>query len=184
MDTLSSRALARIALFAALVAVLGLVPKIDLPLAVPITAQSLGVMLAGCLLPPRQAFLALLLFLAGVALGLPLLAGGRGGIGVFAAPSAGFLLGFPLAAAATALAMDVLPGPVWARAFIAAVVGGIGVEYLAGIALLAPLAHISLRAAALASLVFAPGDLIKAGLTAAIASTVARGLPEWRQVRG
>ena len=42
-------------LFAALLAVLGLIPKIDLPLGVPITLQTLGVMLAGCLLGPKRA---------------------------------------------------------------------------------------------------------------------------------
>ena len=41
---------AYVGLFAALMAVLGLVPKVDLPFGVPITLQSLGVMLAGCLL--------------------------------------------------------------------------------------------------------------------------------------
>ena len=60
-------------LFAALLAVLGLIPKIDLPLGVPITLQTLGVMLAGCLLGPKRALQALLLFLLAVALGLPLL---------------------------------------------------------------------------------------------------------------
>jgi hypothetical protein len=35
-------------------AVLGLVPKIDLPFGVPITLQSLGVMLAGCLLGGKR----------------------------------------------------------------------------------------------------------------------------------
>ena len=40
----------------------------------------------------------MLVFLALVAIGLPVLAGGRGGLGVFAGPSVGFLLGFPVAA--------------------------------------------------------------------------------------
>jgi biotin transport system substrate-specific component len=137
MRPTSSHSIALIALFAALIAVLGLVPRIDLPLGVPITAQSLGVMLAGCLLGPRRGFLALVLFLAGVALGLPLLSGGRGGIGVFAAPSVGFLLGYPLGAAATGAAMRALPGPAWLRAFAASAMGGIGVVYLCGIAGLA-----------------------------------------------
>ena len=39
-----------------------------------------------------------LLFLVLTALGLPLLAGGRGGLAVFASPSVGFLIGFPIAA--------------------------------------------------------------------------------------
>jgi biotin transport system substrate-specific component len=72
----SSRSLSYIALFAALMAVFGLIPKIDLPFGVPITLQSLGVMLAGCLLGPRRGFLAIGLFLLAVALGLPLLSGG------------------------------------------------------------------------------------------------------------
>ena len=41
------RNLTHIALFAALIAVLGLVPKIDLISGVPITAQALGIMLCG-----------------------------------------------------------------------------------------------------------------------------------------
>ena len=41
---------AYIALFAALIAVLGLIPKITLAFGVPITAQSLGVMLCGTVL--------------------------------------------------------------------------------------------------------------------------------------
>ena len=43
-------------------------------------AQS-QVMLAGCLLGPRLALRALVLFLVAVAIGLPLLSGGRGGFG-------------------------------------------------------------------------------------------------------
>ena len=41
---------AHIALFAAMIAALGLVPQITLAFGVPITAQSLGVMLAGAVL--------------------------------------------------------------------------------------------------------------------------------------
>ncbi len=179
----SSHSLARIALFAALVAVLGLVPKIDLPLGVPITAQTLGVMLAGCLLGPMRGFLALLLFLAGVALGLPLLTGGRGGIGAFMAPSAGFLLGFPFGAAVAGLAMSVLPGPVLPRALAASALGGIGAVYLCGVPVLAAVAHLGLTQALLASVVFLPGDLVKCVLAALVVQAVSRGLPEW-QLRG
>ena len=93
--------LALIAVFAALIAVLGLIPKITLAFGVPITAQSLGVMLCGTVLGARRGALAVGLFLLLVALGLPLLAGGRGGLGVFASPTVGFLVGFPVAAFVT-----------------------------------------------------------------------------------
>ena len=78
-----ARSMAQVSLFAALMAVMGLIPKIDLPLGVPITIQSLGVMLAGVMLGPWRGLQSMLLFLAAVAVGLPLLSGGRGGIGVF-----------------------------------------------------------------------------------------------------
>jgi biotin transport system substrate-specific component len=97
---MNARSITHIALYAALIAVLGLLPKFSIPVAggVPITAQTLGVMLAGVMLGPVRGFLACMLFLFIVALGLPLLAGGRGGLGVFFAPSVGFLIGFPLGA--------------------------------------------------------------------------------------
>ena len=56
------RNLTHIALFAALIAVLGLIPKIDLISGVPITAQSLGIMLCGTVLGAKRGFLAVLLF--------------------------------------------------------------------------------------------------------------------------
>ncbi len=70
--------LTRIALFAALIAALGLLPKLTLTSGIPITAQSMGIMLAGTILGARNGALSVLLFLFLVALGLPLLAGGRG----------------------------------------------------------------------------------------------------------
>ena len=74
------RNMTRIALFAALIAALGLIPSLTLAFGVPITAQSMGVMLAGAILGAKRGALAVLLFMALVALGLPLLAGGRGGL--------------------------------------------------------------------------------------------------------
>lgn len=178
-----SRSLSLVALFAALMAVFGLIPKIDLPFGVPITIQTLGVMLAGCLLAPRQAFQALLLFLGAVALGLPLLSGGRGGLGVFVAPSGGFLVGMLFSAVATSWIMRALPGRglrlLALRAFAACVVGGIVVEYAFGIAGLVALARLSPWQAAAASLAFVPGDLIKCVLCTLVVHTVARSVPDW-----
>lgn len=82
--SVESRPVVRIALLASIVAALGMVPGLVLPLArgVPITAQTLGVMLAGIILGPRHGALAVLLFLLVVLVGAPLLSGGRGGLGV------------------------------------------------------------------------------------------------------
>ncbi|AQX26114.1 biotin transport system substrate-specific component [Bartonella sp. Raccoon60] len=82
---MTTKDLTYISLFAALYAVLGFFPPIFLPffLGLPITAQSMGPMLAGSILGAKRGAAASALFLFLVAIGLPLLAGGRGGIGVF-----------------------------------------------------------------------------------------------------
>lgn len=179
----ASHSMALVALFAALMAVMGLIPKIDLPLGVPITLQSLGVMLAGCLLGARQGFQSMLLFLAAVAAGLPLLSGGRGGLGVFMAPSAGYLVGYALAAGVTGALMRTLPQGTPLRtaasAFIASVLGGLVFLHAMGIAGLVLLAQMPLDKAFLADLVFVPGDLVKCALCAVVVHTVAKALPDW-----
>ena len=67
-----------VALFAALIAILGLVPAFPLASGVPITAQSLGVMLCGTILGSKKNSLAALFFVVLTLVGLPILAGGRG----------------------------------------------------------------------------------------------------------
>ncbi|MFC6258113.1 biotin transporter BioY, partial [Kocuria oceani] len=71
-----------VAVFAALIAALGLVPPITVGIVpVPITLQTLGVMLAGALLGPVRGMLSVVVLEVLVLAGLPLLAGGRGGLG-------------------------------------------------------------------------------------------------------
>ena len=127
------RNLTYIALFAALVAILGLVPQITLAAGVPITAQSLGIMLCGTVLGAKRGALAVLLFLALVAAGLPLLSGGRGGLGVFTGPSVGFLIGFPIAAFVAGWIMSRTTLPVGLAAGAASIIGGVAVLYAFGI---------------------------------------------------
>jgi biotin transport system substrate-specific component len=180
----SSRSLALVALFAALLAVFGLIPKIDLPLGVPITLQTLGVMLAGCLLGPKRGLQAMLLFLTAVALGLPLLSGGRGGLGVFMSPAAGYLMGWPFGALLAGWVMALLPRATPMRAsasaFVASALGGIGVVHACGVVGLVIVAKLSWSQALLGTLVFVPGDLLKCAVCALVVHTVARGLPDWQ----
>jgi biotin transport system substrate-specific component len=170
------RNLTHIALFAALIAVLGLVPQISLASGVPITAQSLGIMLCGTVLGARRGALAVLLFLALVAAGLPLLSGGRGGLGVFAGPSVGYLVGFPVAAFVTGWLMERTTLPVGLAATAAAVIGGIGVLYLFGITGLSIMLGKTLPEAAFLGMAYLPGDILKAVL----AGLVTRGLARMR----
>ncbi|CAN5684807.1 biotin transporter BioY [soil metagenome] len=175
----TSRDLALVATFAGVVAALGLVPAFVPPgFAVPVTAQSLGVMLAGAVLGARRGFLSVALLLVLVAVGLPLLAGPRGGLGVFATPSVGFLLGWPFAAFVVGWLTERGGAPYkLAWGLVANVVGGIVVLYAAGIVGIALVAGISIRAATVSTWIFVPGDLLKAVLCALVARGVHAAYP-------
>ena len=171
------RNLTHIALFAALIAVLGLVPKIDLAAGVPITAQSLGIMLCGTVLGARRGALAVILFLVLVAAGLPLLSGGRGGLGVFASPSVGFLIGFPVAAFVAGFVMERTTLSPGFAATAASVIGGIGVLYIFGIIGMSQMLGKTLTEASYLAIAFLPGDAVKAVLAGLVTQSLARMRP-------
>ena len=171
------RNLTHIALFAALIAVLGLIPKIDLISGVPVTAQSLGIMLCGTVLGAKRGFLAVVLFVVLVAAGLPLLSGGRGGIGLFVGPSAGYLIGFPFAAYVAGLVVERWQVRVGLAAFAGAILGGIVVLYAFGIPGMALALGKTLPEATLLATPFLVGDLIKAVLAALVTQTIAQARP-------
>lgn len=169
------RELARVAIFAALIVVLGMV-TIPLPSGVPITAQTLGVMLAGAVLGPRLGPLSVQLVLVLAGLGLPVLAGGRGGLGVFAGPSAGYLVGWIFGA--LVIGLIVHGGRItWWRTALGAVVGGILVVYLFGIPVQALVLGVDLGPTALSSLAFLPGDLLKVAAATALTLALRRAYP-------
>jgi biotin transport system substrate-specific component len=177
---LPARDLALVATFAALIAVLGIPGTLTLfGNAVPITLQTLGVMLAGSVLGWRRGALAVLTFLVLAAAGLPVVAGGRGGLAVFAGPSAGYLVGFLLGAAVTGWLVERrLPRYDLPWGLLANVVGGIGAVYLVGIPVQAAVTGTTgLLATAVAALVFLPGDLVKAVVATSVAAGVYRGYP-------
>ncbi len=65
---------------------------------VPITGQTLGVLVTGALLGSRRGTLALALYLVEGAVGLPVFAGGASGLARIFGPTGGYLLAYPLAA--------------------------------------------------------------------------------------
>lgn len=172
------RTLTRIALFAALIAALGVLPRLTLASGVPITAQSLGVMLAGTVLGARRGALSVLLFLFLVALGLPLLAGGRGGLGVFVGPTLGYLFGFVLGAYVSGAVAERFANPMgFGAALTGALIGGVGVVTLCGVCGMALVLKVSAGQASIFALPFVPGDIVKAVLAASVTATLARARP-------
>jgi len=65
---------------------------------VPISGQTLAVLLTGVLLGSKKGSLAVLAYLTEGAAGLPVFAAARGGIAVLLGPTGGYLLGFAVAA--------------------------------------------------------------------------------------
>ncbi|WP_454287933.1 biotin transporter BioY [Rhizobium arsenicireducens] len=181
---MQTRDLVLISLFAAIIVALGFVPPITLGfIPVPITAQSLGVMLAGVILGARRGALAAVLVILLVAIGLPVLSGGRGGLAVFAGPTVGFLIGWVPAAFATGLIAERFARPGLSAVaqtfgfFAAAALGGVVVLYVFGIGYLAFGAGFGLEKAFLGSMAFIPGDLMKAAIAGLAGRAVMVGYP-------
>jgi biotin transport system substrate-specific component len=172
---LAARDLAQIAIFAALIAALGLPGALSIgAVAVPITFQTLGVMLAGAILGARKGFFAVVLVLALAAAGLPLLSGGRGGLVWFTtSPAAGYLYGWLVGVLVIGfLTRMLLPKyPFW-PALGATILGGIIVVYAIGVPVTAINLGIPLWAALLDSVKFLPGDVLKAIVTVLVARQV------------
>ena len=142
---------------------------------VPITLQTFVVMLAGLMLPWRQAVAT---YLAAGAVGLPVFAGGTSTLALVG-PSAGFLFGFLPGVVAIALLRGKSDTSSFAAAartagryLLAALVGGVVVVYAFGFVIQSALTGAPLAAVALASMGFVVGDAIKA----VVASLAAAGL--------
>ena len=172
--------LALVAVFAALIAAFSLTPGIPVGVGVPITLQSLAVVLAGLVLGPRLGFLATLLYLAVGFAGLPVFAGGSAGLAVLAKPSIGYLLAFPFGAALAGYLARVFSSWRGARQYLGFFLAGLGASVLihaAGIIGLMLVLRLSFSAAFVADVIFWPGDLAKMFVAAAIAVAVHKAFP-------
>lgn len=176
MPMFSPRELARIAVFAGLIVVLGFLAPIPVPGLVPITAQTLGVMLAGAVLGPRGGVAAVATVLLLVAIGLPVLSGGRGGLAVFVGPTAGYLVGWLLGALVVGAIVRGGAPRIW-RDALATTVGGIFVIYACGIPVQSLVTGVPLAETALTSVAFLPGDAIKVACATLLLVALRRAYP-------
>lgn len=125
---------AALAVLAAAAAV-ALGARVDVPMVpVPMTLQSLAVVMAGGLLGSQRGALAMALYLGAGAAGLPIFAGGVGGPGALAGRTAGYLWSFPLAAAVSGLLPDRTGAGMRIGLFCGAhlLILGLGAAWLAG----------------------------------------------------
>lgn len=176
--------LAYIAIFAALLAAMALAPPIPLSFGVPITLQTLGVALAGLCLGAWRGAVAVALYLAVAAAGLPILAGGRGGLSVFlSTPSGGYLISFVFATALIGLVAQIAVARRLSRFMTGLwfLVGTLAARYLVifplGVAGIARVTGKPFAEVWMADIAFWPGDLIKNILAVLIALAVHKAFP-------
>lgn len=180
------------ALLAGLTGALSLV-AVPLPISpVPVTGQTLGVMLSGALLGPLWGAVSVLVYLGLGCLGFPVFAGGGSGPGTFIGPTGGYLAGFVLGAAATGLITRALGAAVARRKpsgatpvraavpswvyLVSTVAGGIGLVHACGSLWLAHVTGRSLGEAFLVgSAPFLPGDALKAVAASLVAARLNGG---------
>jgi biotin transport system substrate-specific component len=175
-NPIATRDLTKLSLFTAWIIVLSIVPPVPVTgIPVPVTMQTLAIMLTGLVLPPKLAGLAVIQYVLLAAIGLPVLPGGRGGLGVISGPTGGFLLAFvpgvilvswiaKLVTLSTTNSKSIAMGY-----FLACVVGGVALVYLIGTPWLAAVTNMSIGDAAMAVLVFLPGDLLKGAIASVVA---------------
>lgn len=176
---------ALVAVFAGMLAALTLAPAIPVgALGVPITLQTLGVALCGMILGPWRGAAAVLLYLALGFAGLPIFAQGSGGLGVFARPSIGYLLAFPLAACLTGalarLALRRISAPPLRglALFGAGLAGSFAFIHPLGIAGMHLVGALPWGVALATGALYLPGDLVKTAVAATIAVAVHRAFPD------
>ncbi|GIQ67210.1 biotin transporter BioY [Xylanibacillus composti] len=180
MFKLTVRGVAFSALFAALVVVFGFV---SIPLGftpVPITLQTLAVMLAGGLLGAAYGFFSMFMVVVLTAVGFPLLHG-EGGISVLLGPTGGYVWMWPIAALLIGwLAQRLRTNSVISviSIFLAMEVFGSLLLYVTGVPWLGYVANLSLAEAMVAGCYpYLLGDAIKAVAATVITVSVRRLYP-------
>ncbi|MDR1651073.1 MAG: biotin transporter BioY [Synergistaceae bacterium] len=94
---ISTKDISQIGLFTALIAVMAQI-SIPMPLGVPMTMQTFAISLAGVMLGAKKGALSALAYALMGAVGAPVFAGFRGGLGIVLGPTGGFIISFPLMA--------------------------------------------------------------------------------------
>ncbi len=162
---ISTRKLIMVALFAALTAIGSM---ITIPIGpVPITLQNMFPMLAGLIIGPEAAAMSQFVYLLLGIVGLPVFAGGTGGVNSIFTPSFGYIIGFILSAFVIGKISRLVGRLTFVKSVVICIVGTLMI-YLIGI----PYLYIVLNnvlgkkitityAMKIGFILFIPGDILK-----------------------
>jgi biotin transport system substrate-specific component len=140
---------------------------------VPMTLQTMGVLLIGLTFGGRLAFAAVAAYLIQGALGLPVFAGGAGGIVHFSGPTGGYLIGFLLAATLIGYLSDIGFTRSWIGTIVALFAGSAAI-YALGLPWLGSIFGYD-KMLEYGFTPFVLGDTIKLALAALIGKGVLKG---------
>ncbi len=159
MNTGSTRITVVSASFTALIAIGA---YISIPIGpVPVVLQNFFVLLTGLFLPPGPAFSTIAVYLLLGALGIPVFAGGTGGIGHLFGPTGGYLIAYLPAVVLTAV-ISGDPGVRSTLRSVMALLAGTAILYLVGLPRLKYVTEMTWNQATAAGLFpFLPGDGLK-----------------------
>ncbi|MDD4571308.1 MAG: biotin transporter BioY [Clostridia bacterium] len=161
-----------------MVAVCGICAQIAIPLPfspVPLTLQTLAIMVAAMMLGPRWGTLVMLVYVAAGSVGIPVFAQAKAGIGALAGATGGFIWGFiPGAFVMGLLAGETQKDLKFSKALVSAL-AGLAIIYCCGVIQLSLVAGLSIGQAILVGVLpYLPLEAVKILLAAKIVSSVRR----------
>lgn len=179
-----AQSLALISVFAALIGASAIVPGIPVgSFGVPITLQTLAIMVTGFVLGGSRAAAAVTLYLLLAFAGLPIFSGGRAGLAVLAGGSAGYIVGFLLAALLVGMAAEQIIRRLPAKRrglwfFLAALMVTVVASHMLGVLGMMVNLKLSWQAAFASDLIFYPGDIVKDAVASVAAVAAHRAFPD------
>lgn len=150
--------LIKIALFASLIVIATIIIPPIYIMGVPVTLQSLMIMVIASLLNPSEAVLSVSLYLILGIIGLPVFSGYSSGFGVLLGPTGGFLLSFIFAG----YFISYLKQESISRQIIMNIIFGVIIVYLIGSMQMAIVNQVGYFTVLKTMIVFIPFDIIKA----------------------
>ena len=169
----------RIALMAAVMCIVG---PLTIPIgAVPLSLNTLVILLAVYVLDTREGTAAVLIYLLIGAIGLPVFSGFQGGFAKIAGPTGGYLLGYILLALIAGVFIHRFYDIIWLQ-FLGMCLGTL-VLYLSGTAWLAHVAGMTFKDALTVGVIpFIPGDISKILISTALGRAINRRTKDIKEV--
>lgn len=157
-----------VTLSAILLALLIIFSQLSLPIGpIPITLQTMAVLLIGYFLSPKNALIVTFTYSLGGLIGLPFFSNFQGGLQSILLPSFGFILAFPIAAFLQAKVLERIEFPTTNHLIIAGVIN-VMTTYFIGLIYMATILNfylgqdLSFTGILMAGLIpFIPGDILK-----------------------